>query len=352
MSSRISIAMAVYNGERFVREQLESFARQTRLPDELVVSDDASTDGSVEIVREFAANAPFAVQLLANELNVGCSKNFERAIEACSGDLIFISDWDDVWHPQKLAKIEAVFRKSPGVGVAISDWRTVDENLRPINGATGSVFLRKIRRNPWCSTKALASGKAFNHWLPPAGCCGAFRARFKPLVLPFPEGEEFRRGCYDYFLLWTILCSGAAGLALVPDRLVAYRRHRGAMNVPSRNQTSAHATDRGQPDHRKIYLLEPVAERLQSAIAESFCINRTLRAQVLRHLHSRCSLPRNRLVRFPIVLRELATLRYHRFSSGVVTAIKDLLLEMQPCIKPHARKLRDSKKDTLGLQRV
>ena len=72
--------MAVYNGERFIGEQFESFVRQTRLPDELVVSDNASTDRTVEIVRDFAARAPFPVWLFINDSNIGVTKNFERVL--------------------------------------------------------------------------------------------------------------------------------------------------------------------------------------------------------------------------------------------------------------------------------
>src|ERR1022692_1712085 len=92
--SHISLAMAVYNGERFIGEQLESLARQERLPDELVISDDGSSDRTVEIVRDFAARVPFPVRLLIHDQNVGCTKNYERAIRECSGEVIFLCDCD------------------------------------------------------------------------------------------------------------------------------------------------------------------------------------------------------------------------------------------------------------------
>src|ERR1700751_1590888 len=95
---RVSIALAVYNGERFIAEQLESLANQTRLPDELIVSDDASTDQTVELIREFAARASFPVRLLLNDENVGCTRNFDRALRECNGDIIFLCDHDDVWY--------------------------------------------------------------------------------------------------------------------------------------------------------------------------------------------------------------------------------------------------------------
>src|SRR4029077_8380451 len=113
---RLSIAMCTYNGARFLPEQLESIAAQTRLPDELVVCDDGSADESAEIVRNFGKNAPFPVRLELNEKNLGATKNFEKAIGLCQGDLISLADQDDVWKPQKLSKLWLVFQENPGAG--------------------------------------------------------------------------------------------------------------------------------------------------------------------------------------------------------------------------------------------
>ena len=111
--SEISVAMAVYNGERFILEQLKSLAHQTHLPDEMVVSDDCSTDRTVRIVTEFARHAPFSIKVLTNDKNVGCTKNYERAIRDCSGDVIFLCDCDDVWYPRKIAIMERAFKTQP-----------------------------------------------------------------------------------------------------------------------------------------------------------------------------------------------------------------------------------------------
>src|SRR5713101_1538304 len=101
----LSVAMCTYYGARFLQEQLESIAAQTRLPDELVVCDDRSADGSVEIVRNFAKSAPFPVQLEINETNLGAIKNFEKAIGLCEGETIALADQDDIWKPQKLSRL-------------------------------------------------------------------------------------------------------------------------------------------------------------------------------------------------------------------------------------------------------
>src|SRR5690606_18954379 len=85
---KISIALAVYNGTNFLDQQLASFLKQTRLPDELVVVDDCSTDATVELLEDFAKTSPFPVKVFRNESNSGSTYSFGRAIEACSGDVV------------------------------------------------------------------------------------------------------------------------------------------------------------------------------------------------------------------------------------------------------------------------
>src|SRR3954470_17842517 len=98
-NNMFSVAMCTYNGARFLGEQLASVAAQTRPPDELVVCDDRSTDETASLVRDFAAAAPFRVRLHVNERNLGSTRNFERAVSLCEGDLIALSDQDDEWLP-------------------------------------------------------------------------------------------------------------------------------------------------------------------------------------------------------------------------------------------------------------
>src|SRR5688572_17357597 len=125
----LSVALASFNGERYIAEQLKSIAQQARLPDELVVSDDASTDNTPEIVLEFARHAPFPVQFFQNSERLGSTRNFEAAIRACKGDIIFLCDQDDVWYPNKVALIEASFINNPSAGAIFTDADVVDENL-------------------------------------------------------------------------------------------------------------------------------------------------------------------------------------------------------------------------------
>jgi glycosyltransferase involved in cell wall biosynthesis len=109
----ISIAMATYNGGRFLKEQLDSLAFQTHLPYELVVCDDGSTDETLELIAEFAMTALFPVRVYRNEENLGYARNFLKAARLCEGHWISFCDQDDVWLPNKLDDVrEAVARDS------------------------------------------------------------------------------------------------------------------------------------------------------------------------------------------------------------------------------------------------
>ncbi|MGA7619544.1 glycosyltransferase family 2 protein [Candidatus Binatus sp.] len=320
--SKISIAMAVYNGDRFIGEQLESFVRQTRVPDVLVVSDNASTDRTVEIVRDFAARAPFPVRLFINDSNLGGTKNFERAIRECTGDIIFLSDCDDVWYPNKVSVMEQALAESPRAGVTVSDADLVDEHLEPLGGRLWPALGFRYRSR---DHEKLIAGSTFNRRVPTTGCCLAFRARFKPLVLPLPDGY-----LHDIFIAWTIMCSGVGGVALVPMALIAYRQHSNQTTRITRGAKS------DEPDpglfaqrfasrkERPIRALAPVITRLESAYQRDDA-NKKLLSAVLRHWRARCELPAGRFERLPVIFRELATLRYWRFSDGISTAVKDLI---------------------------
>jgi len=92
----ISVALCTYNGELYLREQLESILKQTFPPDEIIICDDGSTDTTIKILEEFRRKSFIPVKVYYNKENLGVSKNFEKAISLCSGDIIFLSDQDDV----------------------------------------------------------------------------------------------------------------------------------------------------------------------------------------------------------------------------------------------------------------
>jgi glycosyltransferase involved in cell wall biosynthesis len=199
---RISIAMTSYNGERFIGEQLESFSRQLYLPDELVITDDGSTDGTIAIIERFARNAPFSVELHRNRENLGWAKNFEKAINLCSGDFIFLSDQDDVWLPEKILRVMRMFENRPNVQVIINDAIVADESL--------TSFGRTHRSNIDFVTRSSSNFYA--------GCCSAHRKSWHDLSLPIPSDLP-----HDYWINGLAMELGCA--YPMTDALQYYRRH-------------------------------------------------------------------------------------------------------------------------------
>ncbi|MGH8069661.1 MAG: glycosyltransferase [Candidatus Entotheonellia bacterium] len=123
---KISVALATYNGERFIAKQLASLAQQTLLPHELVVSDDGSTDRTLEIVEAFSRWAPFPMRIFRNDVNLGFALNFLRAASLCSGECLAFCDQDDVWMPNKLEKCAEVLQDKEIV-LLIHSAKVIDE---------------------------------------------------------------------------------------------------------------------------------------------------------------------------------------------------------------------------------
>lgn len=122
----ISVAMATYNGERFLPEMLESLAVQTLLPDEVVIRDDGSEDATVSLLHGFARRVPFRVEVMTGGPHLGHSQNAVVASRVCRGSLILFADQDDVWRPTKLATVaDRVRRRTPLA--MFHDYALVDE---------------------------------------------------------------------------------------------------------------------------------------------------------------------------------------------------------------------------------
>jgi glycosyltransferase involved in cell wall biosynthesis len=132
--SNISIAMATYNGERYIEQQLHSLASQVLLPAELVITDDGSQDSTLDIVARFAASAPFPVHIHRNPVRLGYRANFMHNAALCKSELISFCDQDDVWRPNKLSRASASFA-DPEVLLVYSNAQLVDGDGRRLGMA-------------------------------------------------------------------------------------------------------------------------------------------------------------------------------------------------------------------------
>jgi len=135
---RISVALATYDGARFLPAQLESLVAQTSLPFELVVTDDASSDETLAVLAAFQARAPFPVHIHVNPIRLGYGANFLRAAALCRGDLVSFCDQDDVWKPTKLAVVHKPFA-DPSVMAVVHAARVVDAELNDLGWCRPSL---------------------------------------------------------------------------------------------------------------------------------------------------------------------------------------------------------------------
>lgn len=213
----VSIAMATYNGERFLPEQLESFLTQTRLPDELVVCDDGSTDATLDVLRAFAARASFPVRIHANPTRLGWRENFFKAASLCEGDWIAFSDQDDVWLPEKLERCLGALSRS-GALLAVHQVRVVDQNLNP-TGATQPDVPRDPTPDP----------TAWVPWRVVQGLCMVASHRLFHDFDPRRRPPDFRKASERYAHdQWALLVAQALGrVVLMSDELALYRQHGG-----------------------------------------------------------------------------------------------------------------------------
>jgi glycosyltransferase involved in cell wall biosynthesis len=169
----LSIAMATFNGVEYIDEQLASLLRQTLLPDELIICDDGSTDGTLDRIHAFQKIAPFSIKLFNNCITLGYAQNFAKAISLCSGDIIFLCDQDDYWYHEKIRKIKDIFQSSNNTHVVINDTNICDGKLNML----GFSKLNQIYSLGLSETSFVT------------GCCSAFRRTIVPLILPIPQEE-------------------------------------------------------------------------------------------------------------------------------------------------------------------
>lgn len=213
---RASVAMAVYNGEKYIRQQIDSILDCMSPEDELVISYDRSTDSTRQIIDGYAA-ADSRVRVIDND-NPGVQNNFNNAVLACRGEYIFLADQDDVWLPGKIDHVVEVFR-STGADVVIHDGYITDENLNVQPGSffqNGSTCNGPIRNIIRC-----------HFW----GCCMAFRASLRRIVCPFPNTHAIGHD------LWIGVLAGFYGKIVRTDEcLMKHRLH--SSNVTTRHSRS------------------------------------------------------------------------------------------------------------------
>ena len=196
--------MATYNGARFLHEQIASILCQLAAEDELIISDDASSDDTPVLVRSF--DDP-RIRFFTHP-RLGVARNFECALGHARGDIVFLSDQDDVWMPDKIARMCA-FMERGGYQCIMCNCQLVDAGLGLVKSPHFDAS--------WPMQRSFWHNLYNNAWL---GCCMAFRRQVLEQTLPFPRGLAAHDLWIALYAQWHFRCG-----YMQDDVLVSYRRH-------------------------------------------------------------------------------------------------------------------------------
>lgn len=210
----VSVALCTFNSSRFLAAQLESIAAQSHLPDEAVVCDDGSSDETVEMLESWKESVPFSVRILKNERNLGYTKNFEKAVSACRGDVIFLSDHDDIWYSNRVERTLAAFSADDALGLVTSDAEIIDANGISQGMRLHEFVDRMHLKDFWAIF--FPQDVQMELW---TGCTMALRRSAVGKALPIPAGIA----CHDVWFYLTMAL--ASRIAYLPEPLISYRLH-------------------------------------------------------------------------------------------------------------------------------
>lgn len=319
-----SVVLCTYNGARFLAAQWDSVLAQSRLPDEIVVRDDGSDDATpvlLDTLRMHAEGCGVRVRLAHNPRNLGYVANFEVALRDASGDVLFLCDQDDIWHPDKLATLVAKFECRPGLLLLCSDAHRID-----MTGAGLRRSLFETLKVSHAELRRIHAGRGFEVLLRRSLATGATIALRRELLadaLPFPAGWV-----HDEWL--AIVAAALGGFDCVERRLIDYRQHAdNQIGMPDRDLATKWR-DLVRPRAALIDALiardEAMQERLHAFTNRVSDVSRSLAAEKLLHLYARASLLRGKpWSRLGMVLQEATRGRYRRYGTGWRSALRDLL---------------------------
>jgi glycosyltransferase involved in cell wall biosynthesis len=320
--STISVALCTLNGALYLREQLASIFAQTRRPDEIVVCDDNSGDGSLQLASDMLRESGIVHRLVENATRLGVRGNFEQAIRLCEHEIVAFSDQDDVWYPDKLARLEAELLRSPAAVAVFSDARAVDVVGKPLGFSQWEAcfFEPNVRA-------------AFRRDLFPllvrypvvCGATFAVRRAFALRCLPIGDGW-----IHDEWI--SILCAAMARVRFVDAELVDHRLHAGqaigllAPTLRARfSKSKALNASYFEEQIRRFRVLE---ERLQrwTPRPPSAVLDRV--AQKLAFLEGRFQIRAGRVNPWVMATSQLVTGSHHRFAQGFKSWLADVGYDM------------------------
>ena len=323
---KISVALCTHNGADYIQEQIRSICRQSFLPCEIVLSDDASIDTCVADAQRALADCQrdnpsldIPMRVIKNARPLGVTRNFSQAMLHCRGDFIALCDQDDVWHFHRLRRMVDEFESRPGLLLLHTNARLVDAECRTLGG---SLF-HALEVKP-VELKRIHRGDAFAVFLRRNLVTGAttiFRRSLLAYAAPIPI-----QWLHDEWL--AIIAAAVGEVDVLEEELIDYRQH-GGNQIGARRDTFLRKVQmalasRGYTHHTRTVKAELLLARLLQ-------IGNQVSADMINDVHRkvehqrfRSELPANRLARVIPVMREALTGRYGRFGRGTRGVVRDL----------------------------
>lgn len=327
---RVSIALCTFNGARYLEPQLESIAGQTRLPDELIIADDGSSDDTLAVLSRWSAEHPqLAVRVLPPTTHLGVTANFERAIAATSGDIIVLSDQDDVWSPARIENAVAALGGQP-FGALHTDAELIDGDGHRLGETLfGRLGMTAHERS------ALLTSDLFSTYLRrnlATGATMAFTRSVWEMARPLPS-----TWVHDEWI--AMIAASCDGLRCLEEPAIQYRIHGanviGAVRPTVRYKLGRVLGGRGERNARLASRFAELFRRWDSlgvnaaryGISDSpWSARGKLVAEKAQFERSRAAMPRTRVARLPTVIRLAMRGHYRSFASrGRLDIVRDLL---------------------------
>lgn len=217
----VSVALCTWNGDRWLPSLLESLTIQDRVPDELVVQDDRSEDGTVALLEAFAADAPFPVRIEVNRTRLGSTANFAEALSRCRGRMIALADQDDIWYQSKLRRLVDELTSDPTVTLVFSDADLVGEDGRLLPRRLWETrFVERALRHHTVVPAELFAQRAVT-----TGCTMVVRRRAAEAALPFPAELDAPAAPMRHDRWLSMVAAAVGTVRALPDPLLAFRVH-------------------------------------------------------------------------------------------------------------------------------
>jgi glycosyltransferase involved in cell wall biosynthesis len=299
--------MCTYNGEKYVSEQINSILSQTVPADEIIICDDKSTDNTLNIIKNSNSSI---IKLHQNPVNLGYIQNFTQAVNMCNGDIIFFSDQDDVWLPNKIEEMVAAFNADPNAYMIFSDSYITDKNL--------NILWDSLWNYKHFDYKKFNANTYLTSILAVHGCAMAIRKSALEYTGSFPSFIG-----HDTWLATVLSLMGRA--KPLNKKLNYYRAHENQQSFRYKKKRSfVHLRNKIFGEHIRYFswqlkLFYESQKRLKMLPDQTPYL---LLNDYIQHIETRSNLPSNKLDRWIAIYKEMP--RYLKYSAPL-TALKDSL---------------------------